>query len=501
MRRVHFILAGIIAVVFCIGYFERPPKLEDFDPVRDAAFKDSWDRRIHLAYWEKWGSFERDACQAMVDAFNRSQDRIYVHYVNTSQVDRKAMLAIIGGTPPDVVGLWAQNVQPFASAGALLPLDSLMAKSGLSPERYTPQYLRIGTYDGRIYALPTTPASVALFYNRDHFKEKASELRAAGLDPERPPRTIEELDRYADVLTEFNPDGSPKRMGFLPTEPGWWNAEWGYYFGGSLYDKRTGRVTPDSSANIRAFLWLKRYAEKYGRDKLLRFRAGFGNFDSPNNAFIAGKVSMEIQGVWFPNFIRRHRPHMHFGVAPFPTARGVPGPRSFLDADVIAIPRGCRQIEAAWEFVRFAQGKGLEILCRLQGKHMPIKDPPPLFREGHPNLELAVFERVAASPYSFILPQLPVWQEYNDELGRAFDHIWDYPVPEKEIEGLSGPALDRKIAQYCRPEIVRTLGEVRKTIQHKLDLKRERDRLRRRRFGAVSRSRTGPPPEVPGTTE
>ena len=480
MRRVHWGLLGLTVLGFAIGYLERPPQLADFDPLRDAEFRDSWSQRLHLAYWEKWGSFERDACQAMVDEFNRSQTEIYVHYVNTSQVDRKAMLAIIGGCPPDVVGLWANNVLPFASAGALLPLDQRMAQSGLARSRYTPQYLEIGTYDDTVYALPTTPASVALFYNRDHFRAKAAELRPAGLDPEQAPRTIEELDRYAEVLNEFDADGTPRVMGFLPTEPGWWNTMWGYSFGGVLYDEAQGQVTPGSAPNLRAMLWIKRYAEKYGRDKLLQFRSGFGTFDSPSNAFIEGKVSMEMQGVWFPNFIRRHRPHLSFGVAPFPTAAGVPGPVSFLDADVIAIPRGCKHPDAAWRFVLFSQQRGLEILCRLQGKHMPIRNPPPLFRQGHPNLELPVFEQVAASPYSFIRPLLPVWQEYQDELSRAFDHVWNLPVPEAALRGLQGTAWDAKIEELCGPEIERTYEEVRETIQRKLDLRRERSAARKR---------------------
>jgi multiple sugar transport system substrate-binding protein len=481
MRRVHIGLAVLILAAIGVGIFERPPRLEDFDPVRDAAFKNTWNKRQHIAYWEKWGSFERDACQAMVDDFNKSQDKIYVHFIPVSQVDRKSMLAIIGHTPPDVVGLWSTNVQPYATAGALMTLDDLMRQSGLTPDRYIPKYFQIGKSDGHVYALPTAPAVVGLFYNKDHFKAKAAQLRAAGLDPDRPPRTIEELDRYADVLSEFKPDGSPRIMGFLPTEPGWWNAFWGYYFGGRLYDEKTGKVMPDNPGMIRAMQWIKRYAEKYGRDKLLQFRSGFGNFDSPNNAFIEGKVSMEMQGVWFPNFIRRHRPQLNFGVAPFPTAEGVAGPMSYLDLDVIAIPRGCKHPEAAWQFIHYVQTRGDEILCRLQGKNMAVKQPSALFYQGHPNRELGVFEKVSMSPNSFILPQIAVWQEYNDELSRDFDHVWNYPIPSGALKGLSGKALDDKIDELSRPEIVKTYAQTRESLQRKLDTKRERNELRKQK--------------------
>ena len=168
MRRVHIGLVMLLALVAAVAVQERPPRLERFDPGRDAEFAGTWQQRLHIAYWEKWGSFERDACQAMVDAFNRSQSETFVHYINASQVDRKAMLAIIGGDPPDVVGLWANNVQPFCAAGALLPLDDLMQKSGLDPERYTPQYPTSALMRGTSMRYRRS-SSVALFYNKDHF--------------------------------------------------------------------------------------------------------------------------------------------------------------------------------------------------------------------------------------------------------------------------------------------------------------------------------------------
>jgi len=403
-----------------------------------------------------------------------------VHFLAVSQLDRKSMLAIMGGDPPDVLGPWAPNVPPFAEAGALLPLDDFMKQSGLTADHYIKNYFSLGTWKGRVYALPTSPSCTALFYNKEHFRKKADQLRAAGLDPDRAPLTIEELDRYAEVLNEFNSDGSPRIMGFLPTEPGWFNEYWGYFFGGRLYDEETGEITADDPGNVRVFEWLKTYAETYGSESLLRFRSGFGSFDSPQNAFLDDKVSMELQGVWFPNFIRRHRPQMEFGVAHFPVPEGVPDPRGVIDADVICIPRGCKHIEEAWKFIHFVQTDGLPILCRLQGKHLPLKDPPAWFYEGHPNLELRVFEEAAASPYSFSFPRIDIRDEYAHEIGKAFEHFWNWQPPQASLVGLAQVERKEKSKQLIREEILRTLQDIDKRMQVKIDQSRERSLLRNR---------------------
>jgi len=61
--------------------------------------------RLVLDYWEKWTLFEQKAMEAVVDDFNKSQDRITVRYIMTSDIDEKALIAIAGGDPPDLVGL------------------------------------------------------------------------------------------------------------------------------------------------------------------------------------------------------------------------------------------------------------------------------------------------------------------------------------------------------------------------------------------------------------
>ena len=507
MRPVHYILAAVIVAAAVVGWLENKPVVSDFVPEmhdefktrwiekhKDAgkeAFGENWDERIHITYWEKWGGFEGEGARKMVDAFNDSQEEIYCHYIPTTQVDRKTLLAIVGGSPPDIAGLWDHSIPPFAEANALMPLDKLMAeaKPKLTPGHYVPNYLKLCQYQGKTYALPSTPATIALYYNLDHFELKAARLRAAGLDPNRAPRTITELDAYSEVLTEpaeLGPDGTPagppKVMGFMPTEPGWFTTAWVYFFAGRLADEQ-GNITTAEPANIRAFEWLRSYATRYGGTNLTRFRQGFGNYDSPQNAFIDGKVSMVLHGTYFAAFIDRHKPNLRYKVVPFPPADGVAGPRSMLVEDVLVIPQGCPHPKAAWKFLHFTQTKGLPIICRLLGRHLPITATPGDFTETHPNPFLNVFTELAHSKHSFIMPQSIVWREYDQELSKAFDHIWLWNVPKEKLAGLSGTARDKRIAELCREEIVTTLRGVQEQMTDRLKQKRRRIEMREKRAG------------------
>jgi len=388
------------------------------------------DGRVRIVYWEKWSGAEAAAMQQTVDQFNRSQDRIVVEFLSTSGVDRKTLVATAGGDPPDVAGLWVFNLYSFADRDALTPLDDFIRAEGTTPERwlerYYDVYARMCEYRGKIWALPSTPATTALHWNKQLFRE-------AGLDPERPPRTVAELDEFAEKLTKRDPKtGAIARIGFLPQEPGWFSWAFPQWFGGRHWDGRDITIGTDP-ANLEAYRWVGSYTKKYGLEQVRTFTAGFGGFATPENAFMSGKVAMVLQGVWMDNFIQQFAPGLDYGVAPWPAAR--PGQENFTvaDCDMLAIPRGSKHPKEAWEFIKFISSmnptaqseeelRGMELICYLQKKHSPLREWSPYFEQHHPHRYIPLFRELAASPNAISIPKIGIWQEYRRELDSVFEN-------------------------------------------------------------------------------
>lgn len=376
------------------------------------------DHRVHITYWEKWTGFEFDAMKAVVDEFNQSQDKITVDFLSVSNIRDKTLLAISGGVPPDLAGLESGFVAQFVDEKALFPLDDLCAKGGISKDRYVKAYWDICNYKGHTYALPTTPASTALHYNR-------ALLKKAGFNPDKPPVTLEELSAMAEKLTKKNAKGSITVAGFLPAEPGWWNWAWGCVYGGKLWDG-TSKITSDSKENVQGFEFVQSFSKKYGPGQIQTFKSGFGQFSSPQNAFMSSQVVLELQGVWMYNFIHMYKPNLDWAAAPFPYPASRPDLKrmTFVDEDILCIPRGAKHIPEAFEFAKFVQSQhGMELLCMGQKKQTPLKYVTPEFLAKHPNPYIKLFIAMAQEPNAVTAPQMGIWPEYQDELNNAYDAI------------------------------------------------------------------------------
>ncbi len=378
---------------------------------------------IHITYWEKWTEFEGDAIRAVVDEYNRKQNKVHVDLLTVSDIEKKTLLAVSGGNPPDVAGLYGPNVAQYADDHAVMELDAYCKQYNITRDNYIPIYFDIGYYNGHVYSLPTTPASTALHYNKQLFRE-------AGLDPEKPPVTIEEMDQLAEkVVTRKN--GHIDKSGFMPAEPGWWNWGWGFVFGGRLWDPATGKITANCPENIRAYNWVRSYTDRYGASELSTFRSGFGNFSSPQNAFLSGKVAMEMQGVWMYNFIDQYAPGMekpvlNWAAVPFPHPADRPdlAETTFADEDILVIPRGSRHPKEAFEFIAYVQSQeGMELLCMGQRKHSPLAKVSPDFIKKHPNPYITVFSELPKNKNVISPPKIGIWPEYQAEMNAAFEQV------------------------------------------------------------------------------
>ena len=405
--------------------------------------------RVVVKYWEKWTGFEADSIQEVVEAFNATQDRAEVRVFTTSQVQRKVLMATAGGIPPDVAGLMCSEVVPYADKNALLPLDDYATAAGITPDRYMPRYWDLCHYRGHLWGLPSTVTSLALHWNKRLFRE-------AGLDPERPPRTIEELDEYSDRLTRRDADGTITQIGFMPAEPGWWPWAWGGFFGGRLWNGKD-RITATAPENVRAFEWVRGYADRLGVKQLQVFASGFGSFSSPQNPFLSEIVAMELQGVWMHNFIANYAPHLEWGAGPFPYPADRPDLEGSapVECDVLMIPQGARHPDEAFEFIAFVSSRrGSELLANGHRIFTPLMEVSPSFLEAHPNPCIKVFIELAKSPNAFTEPQLPLWQQYSAELGTAFDQVWlgeRTPADAlRAVEERMQRQLDRDLRRYER---------------------------------------------------
>lgn len=407
--------------------------------------------RTVVRYWEKWTGVEGLAMKRVVDAFNRTvgaRENIWVEYNAVSSIDQRTLIATAGGDPPDVAGLFDHVVAQFADQGALTPLDEWVTQAGIDLDAFKPVWLDIGRYRGRLYALPSTPFTIALYYNRHLFRE-------AGLDPAHPPRTIAELDAAAAALTKRGPDGKIVQLGFTtsPAMLGWWHWVWPKFFDATLWDGQRFRLdTPQARA---AYHWIAQRRAKIGNADLLAFEAGAGAIEGSQNPFLSEQLAMVFQGPWVSNWINAYTPDLDYAVAPFPSVTA-DRHNVFASTDVFVIPRGARHPREAMVFLKYALRQDvLEELCKAHCKVSPFRHPRPAFFENHPNPYIHVFDQMANSPDAFGFPKMPMFANVSTELLYLLENVLrGVQSPDAAIEAAQ-TRIDTIVGEYQRMQAKR----------------------------------------------
>lgn len=326
--------------------------------------------RTIITYWDRSQGHEYEMHCELIDEFNRSQDKIYVRTLSIGWRIEKLLTAISSGAPPDVCSMEGQTISQLAPQGCFMPLDEWMAgQPNMSREDFFPHQYEMVSYNNRVYAVPTVTDSYCLLWNKAAF-------RRAGLDPERPPQTLRELEEYAAKLTVRGADGRVEQVGFLPWLPWDFTFMWGEYFGGQWFNPERTRVTAATDPKIIESLewqasWVRNpndpNSPPYAIDKDVAqsFYNGFssgGAYFSATNPFYSGKVAMIHEGEWQCTFIPKYAPTLDWGVAPIPQPEGTPE-RSFSPSTVCdGIPVGSKHPEEAktflaWFFARRADGR------------------------------------------------------------------------------------------------------------------------------------------------
>lgn len=164
--------------------------------------KSQEDGPMHLTFYYpvNVGGDAAKLIEELCNQYNNENPDVVVEPVYTGNYDdtvTKIQTAIQGGTPPDVFVSLATQRFTMASTGMAIPLDDLIAADEGGKEYiedFLPGFMEDSYVDGKIYSIPFQRSTEIVYYNKDLFK-------AAGLDPEAPPKTWDELVEYAQKLT------------------------------------------------------------------------------------------------------------------------------------------------------------------------------------------------------------------------------------------------------------------------------------------------------------
>jgi multiple sugar transport system substrate-binding protein len=237
------------------------------------------------------GLFEQyiPAWEYMVSEFEARNPGVTIEYVATPFEDtlNQATTAILGGNAPDVIQIVSGWSPVLNGLGALAPLDDLIEPAVI--EQISPALLESVTFDGALRGIPWVPGPIVLVYNRTLLAE-------AGLDPDTPPQTWEELQAAMAAVCALpaRAAGSPvyglaMRTARNPNSGHWaLPIIWG--FGGELINA-DGEVALNSPESVAALSWIGESVQSGCIPN------GF-NINETRNTFAQGRAAFILEGPW-----------------------------------------------------------------------------------------------------------------------------------------------------------------------------------------------------------
>src|SRR3954471_18203685 len=265
----------------------------------------------NITLWVGFTERELGVVKDVVKDFEQSHPNIKVKVVGGIS-DDKIIASIRGGNAPDVAqSFTADNTGAFCNSGGWIDLKPYLQRDKIDESMFGATSAEYTKYKDTRCALPMLADVYGLYYNKKLFKQ-------AGITA--PPKTMSELSADAKKLTQRNPDGSLKVVGFNPT--------WGWYemvhahaapsFGAKWTDASGKSVLGSDPAWARMLRWQKQLVDYYGFDNLQRFKSRAGDEWAASNAFETGKVAMNIDGEYRTAFIAKEHPELDYGTAPMP---------------------------------------------------------------------------------------------------------------------------------------------------------------------------------------
>ena len=182
--------------------------------------------------------------QDMAKRYNASQDKVVVTTNNQGNAYQEGLAKYRGAsaTPdqlPQIQYLEDTMLGELVDKGQVLPAEACMEADDFDPTEITPAARAAYSVDDVLYPGYMNVSTPILYYNKVHFQK-------AGLDPENPPKTIDEIEAAAKKIKAAGVAKKP----FSFKADQWFVSTWLSGVGQDMVNNDNGRSKPATKATF-----------------------------------------------------------------------------------------------------------------------------------------------------------------------------------------------------------------------------------------------------------
>ncbi len=298
--------------------------------------------------------------QTLVDEYNRThKNKVRLTVFPADSYQQKVGTAAGARQLPDILASDVVYAPNYASKGVFQDLtarvDQLPFKATLAPA-----HMKTATWQGKIYGVPHDIDLSALFYNKVLFTR-------AGLDPNKPPTTLDEL--YADAKKINALGGGVNGYFFGGACPGCmlfttWPMIWAS--GGTVLNEQGTASTVDNDVAAKVYTLYRRLYGDGLVPKAVKNEAG----PTWTQAFTDGKIGLQAEGSTALQTLKEG-PDLQVGVAPIPGLTG--GSSSFVGGDVLGIGATSTHAAQAWDFISWTLDEQTQVQVVAKNHNITVR--------------------------------------------------------------------------------------------------------------------------------
>ncbi len=336
----------------------------------DANALDGVEGVTDVTFWHGMDGTNGEALNALVDEFNaQNEGKIAVEAVYQGNYDdtiTKYKASVQSGSTPDLVQIYDIGTRFMIDSQQVVPMQEFIDRDDYDVSDLQPNITGYYTVDDKLWSMPFNTSMPVLYINKTLFEQ-------AGLDPEDPPSTLDEIRAAAEKLSVKN--GGPAQFGFGAAIYGWLLEQYIASNGAEYCNEGNGRegkateVLFDGPEAVELASWWQDMvadglAANTGRDTT-----------AAQDAFKAGQVAMTLESTGqVRGFTAAAEGVFDLGVAYYPKAEGSSSGPIIGGASLWIGGEGhdAAQQEAAWRFVQFLAQPESQAMWHTTTGYFPI---------------------------------------------------------------------------------------------------------------------------------